>query len=125
VSCRWPIRPKAAQGLKCHIFNSLVEHVSQTEVAQQSVTKSISVTIVNLVTPKAGAKHELLLKEPASGWFVEHLSSTTKYGQIHSNYCCTLGHTKMSCLALALGVPKFTKVRYMIFVTPLCYLSVT
>ena len=93
MSCRWP---KAAQGLKCHIFNSLVEHVSQTEVAQQSVTKIISVTIVNLVTPKAGAKHELLLNEPASGWFVEHLSYSIvvrQCHQIHCIYCYEFGHT--------------------------------
>jgi hypothetical protein len=31
------------------------------------VTKIISVTIMNLVTPTAGAKHELLFNEPASG----------------------------------------------------------
>ncbi len=35
-----------------------VEHLSPTEVAQQSVTKIISLTIINLVTPKARAKHE-------------------------------------------------------------------
>jgi hypothetical protein len=42
-----------------------VEHLSATQVAQQSVTKTISVTIMNLVTPKAGAKHELLFNKPA------------------------------------------------------------
>jgi len=31
------------------------------------VTQIISVRIVNLVTPKAGAKHELLFNEPFSG----------------------------------------------------------
>jgi hypothetical protein len=30
------------------------------------VTKIIIVTIMNLATPKAGAKHELLFNEPAS-----------------------------------------------------------
>jgi hypothetical protein len=34
-------------------------------VAQQSVT-IISLTIINLVTPKAGAKRELLFNKPAS-----------------------------------------------------------
>ncbi len=41
--------------------------------------KIITVTIMNLVTPKAGAKHELLYSEPASearGGFAEHLSQT-------------------------------------------------
>jgi hypothetical protein len=33
-------------------------------VAQQSVTKMIPMTLVNLVTPKAGARHELLFKKP-------------------------------------------------------------
>jgi hypothetical protein len=43
-----------------------VEHLSMTYVAQQSVTKIIIVTIMNLVAPKAGARHELLFNEPAS-----------------------------------------------------------
>ncbi len=42
-----------------------VEHLSRTQIAQQSVTKFISLGIVNLVTPKAGAKRELLFNEPA------------------------------------------------------------
>jgi hypothetical protein len=37
-----------------------IEHLSVTYVAQLIVTKSISLTIMNLVTPKAGAKHEFL-----------------------------------------------------------------
>jgi hypothetical protein len=60
-----------------------VEHLSPTLVAQQSVTKIIFVTMMNLVTHKAGAKHELLFNKPASnltgisrGGFVEHLSLT-------------------------------------------------
>jgi hypothetical protein len=44
----------------------LVEHQSQTYVVQQSVTKIISLTFVNLVTPKAQAKPELLFNKPAS-----------------------------------------------------------
>ncbi len=43
-----------------------VEHPSLTLVAQQSVTKIITLAVVNLVTPKAGAKHELLFNEPAT-----------------------------------------------------------
>jgi hypothetical protein len=43
-----------------------VERLSLTQVAQQSVTKIMSLTIMNLVTPKAGAKHELLFNKPAS-----------------------------------------------------------
>ncbi len=35
-----------------------VEHLSLTKVAQQSVTKIISVMIMNVFTPKAGAKRE-------------------------------------------------------------------
>ncbi len=41
--------------------------------AQQSVTKITFVTIMNLVTPKAGAKHELLFNKPASGLTHKHL----------------------------------------------------
>ncbi len=36
-------------------------------MAQQSVIKIISVTILNLVTHKAGAKHGLSFNKPASG----------------------------------------------------------
>ncbi len=45
---------------------------------------------MNLVTPKAGAKHELLLIEPASGLRLSN---------------------KSLCLAAALRVTKYTKVR--------------
>ena len=38
----------------------------QTSVAQQSVTQIISATIMNMVTPKAGAKREPLFNKPAS-----------------------------------------------------------
>jgi hypothetical protein len=40
-----------------------VEHLSLTKVAQQSVTKIIFLTILNLVTPKAGVRRELLLNK--------------------------------------------------------------
>jgi hypothetical protein len=42
-----------------------VEHLSLTYVAQESV---------NLVTPKAGAKHERLFNKPASACLVNFLS---------------------------------------------------
>jgi hypothetical protein len=41
--------------------------VGPTSVAQQNVSNLISVTIMNLVTPKAAAEHELLLNELTSG----------------------------------------------------------
>ncbi len=43
-----------------------VEQLSLTSVAQQSETKIIYVTIMNLVTPKVGAKHEVLFNELAT-----------------------------------------------------------
>jgi hypothetical protein len=39
----------------------------------ERVTQIISVTIMNLVTPKDGAKHELLFNEPASVLFQRSL----------------------------------------------------
>jgi hypothetical protein len=51
----------------CNISGGFVEHPSPTLVAQQSVTKIISINIINLVTPKAGAMHELLFNKPALG----------------------------------------------------------
>jgi hypothetical protein len=39
-----------------------VEHLSQTCVVQHSVIKLIKLIAMNLATPKAGAKHELLYK---------------------------------------------------------------
>ncbi len=43
-----------------------VERLTLTLVAQQSVTQIISLAMMILVTPKAGAKQELLLNKPAS-----------------------------------------------------------
>jgi hypothetical protein len=43
-----------------------VEHLSQTLAVQQSVTKFIVMIAINLVTPKAATKHELLLNKPMS-----------------------------------------------------------
>jgi hypothetical protein len=52
---------------------------SQTKAAQESVTKLIALAIGNIVTPKAGAKHELFFNKLASslarGRFVVLLKS--------------------------------------------------
>ncbi len=45
-----------------------IEHLSLTYVAQLSETQIIPVAIMNLVTPKAGAKNELLFNKLASGF---------------------------------------------------------
>ncbi len=44
-----------------------VEHLSQTWAAQQSETKITATSLVNFVTPKVGAKNELLFNKSASG----------------------------------------------------------
>jgi len=46
---------------------SFVEHLSQAWAGQQSVTRLITLIVMNLVTSKAKAKHELLLNKMASG----------------------------------------------------------
>jgi hypothetical protein len=61
------------------------------------VTKIIFLTFVNLVTPKAGAKHKLLFNK-------QHLVHEAEAGLLN----------KCSCLARALGVTKVIK---MILVT--------
>ncbi len=40
-----------------------VEHLSLTQETQQSLTESVFSTIMNLVTSKAGAKHELFVQQ--------------------------------------------------------------
>jgi hypothetical protein len=40
-----------------------VEHLSLTKVAQQSVTKITYLILMNLVTPKARAKHEPFVQQ--------------------------------------------------------------
>jgi hypothetical protein len=40
-----------------------VEHLSPTSVAQHSVTKIIYFVLINLVTPKARAKHEPFVQQ--------------------------------------------------------------
>jgi hypothetical protein len=81
-----------------------VEHRGLTKVAQQSVTKIISLAIMNLVTPKAAPKHEVLFKKPA---FIVYSSEA---GSLNNR----------SCLAATLGVTKFTIVTDMILVTLCC-----
>ncbi len=66
----------------------MVEHLSQTKVAQQSVTQIISLTFTNLVTPKAGGKNERLsivvcLQSPRGLWFVQQTVLCTL---IHAHY---------------------------------------
>jgi hypothetical protein len=39
---------------------------SATQVAQQNETKFMAIIVMNLVTPKVGAQHELLFNKPAS-----------------------------------------------------------
>ncbi len=46
--------------------SGLVEHISQTEAAQQSVIQFLAVIVINLVPPKAAAKQELLFNKLAS-----------------------------------------------------------
>jgi hypothetical protein len=49
-----------------HLWGGFVEHLRLTEVAQQCVAQIIAIMVINLVTPKAGAKHELLFNKLAS-----------------------------------------------------------
>jgi len=51
-----------------NLWGGFVEHLSLTKVAQQSVTKIITLILIHLVALKAQAKHELLFNEPASGF---------------------------------------------------------
>jgi hypothetical protein len=54
-------------------------------ISTKSVTKITSLIFINLITPKARAKHELLFNKPASD---SHLSRTTQCDQIlHYNDC--------------------------------------
>ncbi len=45
-----------------------VEHLSRTKVAQQTVTRSITMTVTNSATTKAAVKHDLLFNKPASAF---------------------------------------------------------
>ncbi len=48
------------------MFNKPTSRLRSGFVEHQSQTKSIPLAITNLVTPKAGAKHELLFNKAAS-----------------------------------------------------------
>ncbi len=52
----------------CKIFSicQLVGHINSSKVALQSLTTIIYPTFVNMATPKAEAKHELLFDNPSS-----------------------------------------------------------
>jgi hypothetical protein len=79
-----------------------VKHISLTQVSRQSVTKLIGTIAVNLVTPTAATKLELLFNELDSEkcekirCVCETSKSdstiTTKSDQIHLNDCCEFGH---------------------------------
>ncbi len=56
------------------------------EVAQQSVTKIRYVTIMNMVTQKAGANCELLFNKPAS--FCWCATQGAKARKAHRHLCC-------------------------------------
>ncbi len=49
-----------------------VDHLSRTQAAQQSVTRIIVMDVMNSVTPKAVAKHDLLFNKTASERFEKH-----------------------------------------------------
>ena len=64
---------------------------------EKLVWNNIAMIVMNLVTPKAGAKHERLFNKPASVcWIIS------------------------SCPTQALGVTKFTNVGDMILITLCC-----
>ena len=48
---------------KCKFWGGFVEHLSLTSVAQHSVTNIIFLVLINLVTSKAPAKHELFVEQ--------------------------------------------------------------
>ncbi len=56
VKCLW-VRPGAYPRVEPRVGSGV----------KKIVNKIMSLTIMNLITPKAGAKHELLFNEPASG----------------------------------------------------------
>ncbi len=60
-----------------------VEHLSPTYAAQHSVTRHIALMVMNLVTPKVGAKSELFFNKPASGLTVVLLKSDLDLQQTH------------------------------------------
>jgi hypothetical protein len=76
---------------------------------------------MNLVTPKAEAKHELLFNKPASGSHLVALLKSILDGQQTHIKLIEVGLlNKRSYLAAALGVTKFITTTAMII---LCYAS--
>jgi len=63
----------------------------------------MSLTIKNMVTPKAEAKHELLFNKPASDSQARLLLKCFCYSEVfwcdqfHSNYCNEFAHTLLCC----------------------------
>ncbi len=53
--------------VKQKLVGGFVEHPSLTQAGQQSVTQFITMFVINQVTPRASAKHELSFNKPASG----------------------------------------------------------
>ncbi len=63
----------------CHRISKLSYLFNIGLWSQQSVTNIISVTNMNLVTPKAGAKHDFLFNQPTVFWTSRSdISNTTK-----------------------------------------------
>ncbi len=50
----------------CESKGGFAEHLGQTSVAQQCVKIGMTMIVINLVTPKAAAKQELLFNKSAS-----------------------------------------------------------
>jgi hypothetical protein len=60
-----------------------VEHLGWTKAAQQSVTKFIAMIFMNVVTPKAAAKNQLLFNKLAPG---TEIDQTISYFATEFNY---------------------------------------
>jgi hypothetical protein len=65
----------------------MVEHLSQTKVAQQSVTQILSLTFTNLVTPKAGGKNEHLSRNVLLHGFPNLLPAMEHHAIKNVNNC--------------------------------------
>ncbi len=70
--------------------NRSVEHPSLTQVALQ-VNKSISLTKMNQVIPKVGAKNELSFIKPASGTFLSVAIIISESRNSSSRIALTIG----------------------------------
>ncbi len=60
----------------CYLSQPLKFDKPTSETVARSVNKMTSLAVLNLVTPKAGAKHD----EPASGLFIKSLSLAPTVG---------------------------------------------